>query len=195
MRSMPLVEPLFDRLRWIDPITGESLVALIGARTPSGNPIWGVLKRNDSQTGYPIVDGVARVTPELAARYAEWLTPFQLSPPTVAGDQLPLQPENTVESFGFQWTWNSEMRSEADLRWRIAERFSVNEEYFRDVRVLDAGAGAGDQSRWLINHGAEVVSIDLSSAIDVVARKLRSSTSWVGIQGDLTRLPLAESQF
>jgi SAM-dependent methyltransferase len=47
----------------------------------------------------------------------------------------------------------------------------------------------------MLQQGAEVVSIDLSSAIDVVARKLRAVGGWCGAQGDITRLPLADGQF
>ncbi len=87
------------------------------------------------------------------------------------------------------------MRSDADLRWRVAERFQVTPDEFSGLTVLDAGAGAGDQSRWLIEHGARVVSIDLSPAIDVVARKLRLHPAWVGIQGDITALPFFDEAF
>jgi ubiquinone/menaquinone biosynthesis C-methylase UbiE len=106
-----------------------------------------------------------------------------------------LQDERTVESFGFQWNWNSEMRTEADLNWRVASRFGVEPSGFVGRTVLDAGAGAGDQSRWLVQHGASVVSVDLSSAIDVVAAKLRLSPHWVGVQGDLAALPFEEGLF
>src|SRR5262249_45650290 len=77
----------------------------------------------------------------------------------------------------------------------VASRFQVDPGDFADKLVLDAGAGAGDQSRWLLQQGADVVSIDLSSAIEVVARKLRLHANWVGGQGDITALPFAEAQF
>ena len=106
-----------------------------------------------------------------------------------------LQLEGTVDSFGFQWSWNSAMRSERDLEWRVARQFRVDPDFFAGKRVLYAGAGAGDQSRWMVAHRAEVVSADLSAAIDVVAQKLRLEPAWCGLQGDITRLPLAGGQF
>lgn len=187
---------LFDCLRWRDPISSGRLEPIVTARTPAGVPICGALRVAGTSYGYPIVDCVARLTPDLAAHYREWLAPLGLQPPpTPKGSAISFQPEATVESFGFQWAWNSAMRSETDLRWRVAERFQVDPGEFVGQVVLDAGAGAGDQSRWLIGRGAQVVSIDLSSAIEVVAAKLRLSARWVGVQGDITTLPFAEDQF
>jgi ubiquinone/menaquinone biosynthesis C-methylase UbiE len=87
------------------------------------------------------------------------------------------------------------MRTDSDLRMRVADRFSLMPESFRGLRMLDAGAGAGDQSRYLTDHGASVVSVDLSSAIDVVAPKLRLRSNWMGVQADITALPFRSSQF
>jgi hypothetical protein len=39
------------------------------------------------------------------------------------------------------------------------------------------------------------VSVDLSTAIDVVAGKLRSNRGWVGVQGDITALPWEGGEF
>lgn len=187
---------LFDELCWRDPLSGSVLRPIVSARTPAGVPICGALQIPETNYGYPIVDCVVRLTPELAHRYREWLAIIGLEPPTPSAEtKSAFQHEGTVESFGFQWAWNSNMRNEADLRWRVADRFNVKPVDFASKLVLDAGAGAGDQSRYLIDNDAKVVSIDLSSAIDVVAAKLRMSPSWVGVQGDITHMPFADNQF
>jgi len=187
---------LFDRLQWRDPINGSVLEPIVTARTPAGVPICGALRRQGTSYAYPIVDCIARLTPDLAYRYAEWLKPLGFQPPPMPKDvQASFQPESTVESFGFQWAWNSTMRTEADLRWRVAERFKVQPSDFSGKIVLDAGCGACDQSRWLLDQGAQVVSVDLSAAIEVVANKLRLRSGWVGVQGDITALPFADNQF
>jgi SAM-dependent methyltransferase len=183
--------PLFDRISWRDPVTGAPLEPIVLARTPAGVPVCGALRVKDTSIGYPIVDCVVRLTPETANRHRDWLAALGLEPPS-GGD---LQPEATVESFGWQWTWNSNMRSEDDLNWRVAGRFDISPDDFRGRVTLDAGAGAGDQSAYLLRHGADVVSIDLSAAIDVVAGKLRMHSNWVGVQGDITALPFASDQF
>lgn len=186
-----MTTPLFDRIAWRDPVSGRPLEPMVMARTPAGVPVCGALRIEGTSTGYPIVDCVARITPELAVRHRDWLAALGLEPPA-AGD---LQPEATVESFGWQWTWNSEMRTDADLKMRVADRFGIAPDDFRGCVTLDAGAGAGDQSAYILRHGADVVSIDLSSAIDIVARKLRMNPNWVGVQGDITALPFAPGQF
>ena len=187
--------PLFDLVSFRDPVSGAPLEPLISARTPSGVPICGALRVADTQTGYPIVDCVARLTPELARKHAAWLAPFGLCPAGATTVPDAFQTESSVDSFGWQWAWNSAMRSDADLRMRVAERFALTPESFAGLRVLDAGAGAGDQSRYLADHGASVVSVDLSSAIDVVTAKLRMRPNWVGVQADITALPFQPSQF
>jgi ubiquinone/menaquinone biosynthesis C-methylase UbiE len=190
------VTPLFDLVAMRDPVGGAALEPLVSARTPAGVPLCGALRVADTGTGYPIVDSVARLTPELARKHAAWLVPFNLAPAGAAKEAShAFQVESTVDSFGWQWTWNSAMRTDADLRMRVAERFGLTPDSFDGLRVLDAGAGAGDQSRYLLDHGASVVSVDLSSAIDVVAAKLRMRPNWMGVQADITALPFQSSQF
>ncbi len=185
--------PLFDRIRWCDPLSGAALEPIVAARTPAGVPISGALRIAGTNRGYPIVDCVARLTPELAHRYGEWLASYGLLPPDAPRGAF--QEEASVESFGFQWSWVGVMRTEADLRERVAERFGLQPEAFGGKLALDAGAGAGDQSRYMTDRGAEVVSIDLSAAIEVVARKMRMRAGWAGAQGDVTMLPFASAQF
>ena len=186
---------LFDRLHWRDPLSGRPMAPIVFTRAPSGVPLSGALRVEGTTTGYPIVDCVARVTADLAVRHRTWLELAGLTPPVTEGTGPGFQPETTVDSFGWQWTWNSAMRSEADLRMRVADRFGVTPASFRDQLTLDAGAGAGDQSAYLLRHGGHVVSVDLSTAIDVVARKLRMEPCWFGVQGDVTALPFASDQF
>lgn len=189
-------EPLFDRISWMDPISGVPLESVIFARTPGGVPISGALRIKDTDFGYPIVDCVARLTPELARRYRDWLKSASLMPPEISNKSgIEFQQESTVDSFGWQWTWNSKMRSDADLLMRVAEKFRFSPYDFKNKLVLDAGAGAGDQSGFLLQTGADVASIDLSSAIEVVASKLRLNANWIGIQGDITALPFMDNQF
>lgn len=139
--------------------------------------------------------GIPRLTPELAQRHRAWLEADGLQAPVAAVDKA-VQAESTVASFGMQWAWDHEPRTEEDLRWRVAERHSRKAADYADRIVLDAGAGAGDQSRWILQSGAAaVVSVDLSEAIGVAYRKLWQNPNWIGIQGDITVLPFANSYF
>jgi ubiquinone/menaquinone biosynthesis C-methylase UbiE len=185
--------PLFDTISWRDPLSGAPLEPIIAARTPNGLPVCGAMRVAGTNVGYPIVDCVVRLTADAANRHRQWLEPYGLVPPPPADGAF--QPQETVDSFGFQWAWVGDMRTEADLQMRVADRFGVDKRFFSGKLVLDSGAGAGDQSRFLVEQGAKVVSIDLSNAIDVVASKLRMSSSWVGVQGDITMLPFTSGQF
>src|SRR2546430_12141032 len=109
------MKPLFDRMAICDPITGRRLEPIVSARTPAGVPISGALRVEGTDSGYPIVDCIARLTPELAHRHAQWPQPFGLPPPPMESGSF--QPEATVASFGFHWNWNAAKRSEADLLW------------------------------------------------------------------------------
>jgi ubiquinone/menaquinone biosynthesis C-methylase UbiE len=186
---------LFDTLRWRDPISGLPLEPIITARTPSGVPISGAMRIQGTNSGYPIVDCIVRLTPELAEEYKDWLRKYSLEPPAKRREEGIFQKAATVDSFGWQWTWNSMMRSEADLRMRVIDKFNVEPTLFANRLVLDAGAGAGDQSKFMMSLGAAVVSVDLSSAIEVVARKLRMNSEWVGLQADIMNLPFVGEQF
>jgi SAM-dependent methyltransferase len=187
--------PLFDKIKWRDPVSGAPLEPIVSARTPAGVPISGAMRIQGTDSGYPIVDCIVRLTPELAEKHQDWLRIYSLKPPATRGEDDKFQQTATVDSFGWQWTWNSVMRSEDDLRMRVVDKFNISPTIFTNRLVIDAGAGAGDQSQYMISLGAAVVSVDLSSAIEVVARKLRMNSNWVGIQADIMSLPFVGEQF
>lgn len=188
-------EHLFYDLQWVDPIDGCPLTPRILLHDPSGRPLFGALVAEDNRTGYPIVNGIVMATPELATQERKWLEHMDLNPP-YSRNEKNFQQTDSVESFGCEWTWDSEARTETDLIWRVASRYGLDRGFYADKLVLDAGAGAGDQSRWLLASNARgVVSVDLSKSIEVVHRKLVHSRNWVGVRGDLTRLPLADETF
>ncbi|MES2353809.1 MAG: class I SAM-dependent methyltransferase [Pseudomonadota bacterium] len=184
---------LFYRLPWVDPIDKKPLTPRILQQDPDGRPLYGALVTQDGKRGYPIVAGIVMGTPELAEQHWKWLKLMALELPSGAGN---FQPTQTVDSFGFEWKWDSEPRTDVDLAWRVASRYKLDRSYYAGKLTLDAGSGAGDQSRWLLESKTSgVVSVDLSEAIDVVKQKLGHHRNWVGIRGDLTRLPLADEIF
>src|SRR6266481_1013761 len=98
---------LFDTLLWRDPISGVPLEPIVSARTPAGVPIGGALRVQGTESGYPIIDCVVRLTPELAESHRDWLRMYSLKPPPVCEKQSNFQLTASVDSFGWQWTWNS----------------------------------------------------------------------------------------
>jgi len=175
-------------------VSGLPMRTIVCARHPNGRPLSGALVVRGTSTGYPIVHGIPRTTPELAERYAEWLRPLGIEPATRTNR---FQELRTVESFAFEWAWDSEPRTDLDLEWRVASRHGLLPEDFRGSLVLDAGCGAGDQSRWLLERGsaARVVSVELSNAVDVAHRKLEHNSQWLGIEGDISALPFEDNLF
>lgn len=185
---------LFDSLPWRDPESGRRLLPRVEARNPVGLPIVGAMQIEGTEQGYPIVDSVVRLTPELAYKYRAWLEQYGLTPPS-AGIEQDFQGSSSVDSFGFQWNWAGEFRNEDDLAWRAAGKFGKEPSFFAGRRVIDAGCGAGDQSRFFLQQGANVVSADLSSAIETARDKMHLMPNWVGVQGDVTRLPFEDKSF
>jgi ubiquinone/menaquinone biosynthesis C-methylase UbiE len=184
----------FASLSWRDPLSGRRLVPSVTARNPAGKPLYGALVVEATKQAYPIVEGVVMATPELAFQHRDWLAMQGLQPPQSSAGAF--QETSTVDSFGFEWTWDASPRTEYDLVWRVAERYGLDRSFYANKLILDAGAGAGDQSRWLLSAGARgVVSVDLSEAISVAAKKLGSHPNWIGIRGDITRLPFEDDRF
>lgn len=193
IKDLPPEASFFEAVRWKDPITGIRLIPIITSRNPSGVPLSGAMRIEGTDFGYPIVDSVVRLLPHLAHEYKDWLNVLGLKPPALETNKN--QELDSVDSFGFQWSLVQNMRTEKDLEWRVCTRYGINKGMLANKLILDAGAGAGDQSKYMLVQNALVVSIDLSNAIDVVAKKCRSYPGWCGIQGDITSLPFDSSQF
>ncbi len=146
-----------------DPDTGESF-----SLQPSSDSDWiedGELV-TESGRSYPIRRGV----------------------PRFAGDGY-------TESFGFQW--NRFARVQLDS----ANGASYSRDRFRNETnwtaaellgrvVVDAGCGSGRFAEVAAQDGAEVIAVDLSSAVDAVAANLRGYANAHVVQADITRLPL-----
>jgi SAM-dependent methyltransferase len=103
--------------------------------------------------------------------------------------------EGYAQSFGLQWNRfartqldsanggaYSRARFDQELRWG---RSDLEGEW-----VVDAGCGSGRFAEIAASYGAEVVAVDLSSAVDAAAENLRDHPNVHVIQADITRLPL-----
>src|SRR5438067_8585560 len=123
------------------------------------------LRCRDCVAGYPVEGGV----------------------PRLAG-------EGYVASFGRQWNRYDVARDEEDeATFRV--KTGVEARALAGKLVLDAGCGGGRYALLAARHGARVVGVDLSSAVEK-ARALCQDYPGVGIvQADLTRLPLVEGAF
>ncbi len=102
--------------------------------------------------------------------------------------------ESYIESFGVQWNRYEVVRPEMDIATFHAKTGWFPED-LAGKNVLDAGVGGGRYARLIGQAGAEVIGLDLSSAVEK-ARKICSDLSQVTIlQADLLNPPVAESVF
>ena len=99
--------------------------------------------------------------------------------------------ESYVASFGRQWTrYAVERLQEDEETFETKTGFRLDELAARDV--LDAGCGGGRYSFVAARHGARVLAVDMSRAIDRAARMCQQFPQVDFVQADLLRLPIAD---
>ncbi len=124
---------------------------------------------------------------ELACRACAGRFPIVEGIPRLAG-------ESYASSFGRQWNRYDVMRPEEDeATFRVKTGVSASELSGR--LVLDAGCGGGRYARLLGAHGARVIGVDLSAAVEKAAALCAGMPDVAIVQADLLDLPIAESSF
>ena len=120
--------------------------------------------------------------------------------PIVAAIPRFVEKQNYADSFGLQW--NKYARLQLDSQNGTAfsrERFySITEwspESLRGAVVLDGGCGAGRFAEIALAAGAEVVALDLSSAVDACRKNLQAHPNLHCVQGSLFELPFRDRAF
>lgn len=105
-----------------------------------------------------------------------------------------------ASSFGRQWNWfrevqldshNGTAESEETLR---ATTGWATEDY-RSRLVLDAGVGAGRFAEIAAKKGAEVVGIDLTTAVDAAYANIGRHEKVTLVQADIFAMPFREATF
>ena len=102
--------------------------------------------------------------------------------------------EDYVDSFGRQWNRYDVQRVEEDES-IFQTKTGLAPSELKGLRVLDAGCGGGRYSSVAGRHGAHVVGVDLSSAVEKAAALCASLPNVVIVQGDLLNVPVAEQSF
>src|SRR5579871_5466094 len=102
--------------------------------------------------------------------------------------------ETYVASFGRQWNRYDVVR-DADDEATFPVKTGVDPESLRGRLVLDAGCGGGRYTRLAAKHGARVIGVDLSTAVEKAAASSASFPDVAIVQADLLNLPLAEGMF
>lgn len=125
--------------------------------------------------------------PELRCRGCDATFPIVRGIPRFAG-------ESYTASFGRQWNRYDVARDEEDeATFPVKTGFNLGS--LEGLLVLDAGCGGGRYARLAARHGAKVVGVDLSTAVEKAATLCADEPEVTIVQADLLDLPLAEKTF
>lgn len=163
------------QLRLLDllacPRCGGSLAVTSGQRSSDESIEEGTLRCAGCSGEYPVVRGIPRF---------------------VSGD-------NYASSFGDEWRLHSRTQLDSVVGTTITkDRFFRQTNWPRDLRgdlILEIGAGAGRFTEVVLETGAEVVSVDISSAIEVARENNSGSDVLHAVQADMFSLPFKPGIF
>jgi SAM-dependent methyltransferase len=99
----------------------------------------------------------------------------------------------TRASFGYEWTLFKDWRPSGETFVDYFSQFDL--EWLRGRTILDAGCGMGRHARQIAPFAETVVAVDFSGAIEQAARNVADQPNVQCLQGDLTRLPVADEAF
>jgi len=120
--------------------------------------------------------------------------------PIVRGVPRFVESDDYASSFGLQW--NQHARVQLDSRNGTTfsrDRFYTITEWLppslTEKLVLDVGCGAGRFAEVALDDGAEVVAVDLSSAVDAAYQNLGMRPRFHCVQASIYELPFADGTF
>ena len=120
--------------------------------------------------------------------------------PIVRGVPRFVPSDEYAGSFGFQWNRfpATQLDSRSGLtisRDRFLAQWALPPEWFAGRRILDVGCGSGRFAEIAVSLGAEVVAVDLSSAVDACWSNLGHLPSLHVVQASVYDLPFAPASF
>jgi len=114
--------------------------------------------------------------------------------PRILPDTLPDKKKETAESFAFEWEKFSQMRDEWQKNFDFYFK-PVDREDLKNKIALELGCGNGRHTFYAGKIFKELISIDLSRAIDVAKANNKDQNNIHFIQADIYYLPLKEKFF
>ena len=142
---------------------------------------------------FPILDGIPRLLPDVE---------FEPDDSSDDGHKQPQQEftefrrqwHRTQKSFGRQWLQYDVQTLDEDMHtFRVKTFFEL--ESLKGLRVLDAGCGGGRYSYVVGKTGADVISVDISRAVEKTAELCREFPNVHIIQSNLMQLPVRTAWF
>jgi SAM-dependent methyltransferase len=104
-------------------------------------------------------------------------------------------------SFGREWNWFAKTQLDrpdegrTESRETFAKKTGFTPADLEGKTVLDVGCGMGRFAEVAASHGARVVGVDLSAAVDAASRNLAGFEDAVVIQADVFDLPFRPESF
>ena len=138
------------------------------SRAPDGHVSRGSLTCAGCASCYPIQNGVAAFVEPSCGSY--------------------------VRSFGRQWTrYEVQQHREDEETFEVKTGVALSD--LAGLDVLDAGCGGGRYTSVAARHGARVIGVDLSEAVEQAVRLCASLPGASVLRADLMHLPLATGRF
>ncbi|HXZ12686.1 MAG TPA: class I SAM-dependent methyltransferase [Candidatus Sulfotelmatobacter sp.] len=107
--------------------------------------------------------------------------------------------ESYASSFGFQWNRFDRIQVDKFMHNDLSrDRFYATTGWpmrLEGERILEAGCGSGRFTQLALETGAEVVSFDLSSAVDAAWRNNAGAPRLTVFQGSIYKIPLRKGAF
>ena len=108
--------------------------------------------------------------------------------------------ENYASSFGLQW--NAYRRTQLDSytglpisKSRLTRLTGGSLDIFKEKNVLEAGCGAGRFTEIMLQEGANVFAVDISTAVEANYLNCNAYPNYFVCQADILELPLLPEQF
>ena len=158
----------------------------------------GLVRCGRSQHLYPIVRSIPRILSmafdqeaDFTAQHENVIRQWGV---TTSRDCPAALCDRTGKSFGYEWTTYHVQRTEEDAAY-FRSKTGVDPASLRGKLVLDAGCGSGRYSRVAGEAGANVISVDISAAVEAAVAVTGHLPNVHVMQADIFALPFTSSTF
>jgi len=118
-------------------------------------------------------------------------------------DKIPrfVESSNYTDGFGLQWNKYRKTQLDSYSKFPLSKqrlKRCLGVDIFSNIKgkvVLEAGCGAGRFTEILLNKGADVVSIDMSNAVEANQKNFPQDNHHIVAQADICNLPFVNEQF